>query len=96
MWTIKCRIKLTQDNEENLIFNSFFRKIIYSSIFINNKINFDVACFAFIVRSPSPPTLLSEDMRRGMMRKKWEEEQEKLIREGDRDIHYQNVLFDGL
>eukprot|EP00795_Rhopilema_esculentum_P017432 gene17432-9034_t len=50
--------------------------------------------FRPVNRSPSPPTLLSEDMRRDMMRKKWEEEQEKLIQEGDRDIHYQNVLFD--
>ena len=31
-----------------------------------------------------------------MMRKKWEAEQEELSKNLERDIHYQNVLFDGM
>jgi len=45
-------------------------------------------------RTPSPTALSSEDVRREMMRKKWEAEQEELSRSLERDIHYQNVLFD--
>lgn len=49
----------------------------------------------FLFRTPSPPALSSEDARREMMKKKWEAEQEELSRNLERDIHYQNVLFDG-
>lgn len=37
--------------------------------------------------------LLSGDMQRELLRQKWEKEEEELL--GARDIHYQDVLFDG-
>lgn len=37
--------------------------------------------------------LLSGDMQRELLRQKWEKEEEEL--QGARDIHYQDVLFDG-
>ena len=41
------------------------------------------------------PDLLSKDMYREMMRKKWEEEEEDLRQKGPGSVHYQNVRFDG-
>ncbi|XP_022082105.1 coiled-coil domain-containing protein 174-like isoform X2 [Acanthaster planci] len=40
------------------------------------------------------PDLLSSDMYREMMRKKWEEEEEEMRRRGPGSVHYQNVRFD--
>ncbi|XP_038078741.1 coiled-coil domain-containing protein 174-like [Patiria miniata] len=42
----------------------------------------------------SLPDLLSNDMYREMMRKKWEEQEEELRRRGPGEVHYQNVRFD--
>ena len=43
----------------------------------------------------SPPTLLSEDMRRELVRQKWEQEEEELANKPVGPVHYQNVRFDG-
>ncbi|KAK3754867.1 hypothetical protein QZH41_011341 [Actinostola sp. cb2023] len=45
-------------------------------------------------RSPSPPTLLSDDMRREIMRKKWEKEEEEAMNRPVGPVHYQNIQFD--
>lgn len=37
--------------------------------------------------------LLSSDMRREILRKKWEEDEERLRNKSD--LHYQDILFDG-
>lgn len=42
----------------------------------------------------STPDLLSEDMRREMLRQKWEEEQRQMLENQD-TVHYSNVQFDG-
>ena len=42
--------------------------------------------------APSEPDLLSEDMRREMLRQKWEREEEENLKK--RDVHYNDVLFD--
>ncbi|KAL0276389.1 UNVERIFIED_CONTAM: hypothetical protein PYX00_003977 [Menopon gallinae] len=39
------------------------------------------------------PDLCSEDMRRELLRQKWEEEERELL--DKKNIHYQHVLFDG-
>lgn len=59
------------------------------------------ASLAASLRPPSPtpapevtPELLSWDMQREMMRRKWEEQENLLLNK--KDIHYQDVLFDGL
>lgn len=60
------------------------------------------AKLAVTLHPPSPPPdialtptpeLLSWDMQREMMRKKWEEQETLLL--GKKDIHYQDVRFDG-
>ena len=38
--------------------------------------------------------LLSSDMRRELLRQKWEKEEEEI--RNKTDVHYQDVLFDGL
>ncbi|XP_071852261.1 coiled-coil domain-containing protein 174-like [Apostichopus japonicus] len=40
------------------------------------------------------PEMMSSDMYRERMRKKWEQEQEDLLNRGQSSIHYQNVRFD--
>lgn len=47
------------------------------------------------VHSPSPPTLLSEDMRRELQRQKWEKEEEEAMKGPVGPVHYQNIQFDG-
>ncbi len=42
------------------------------------------------------PDLLSEDMYREMLRKKWETEEEEAAKRGPGPVHYQNVKFDGM
>ncbi|XP_068696263.1 coiled-coil domain-containing protein 174-like [Montipora foliosa] len=42
----------------------------------------------------SPPTLLSEDMRREMTRKQWEKEQEEAMNKPVGPVHYQDIRFD--
>jgi len=37
--------------------------------------------------------MMSADMHREMLRQKWEQQEEKLL--GARDVHYQDLLFDG-
>jgi hypothetical protein len=39
------------------------------------------------------PELMSGDMRRELLRQKWEQQEEQL--RNKTDIHYQDVLFDG-
>ena len=39
------------------------------------------------------PELVSADMKREMMRQKWEQQEEML--RNKTDVHYQDVLFDG-
>ena len=41
------------------------------------------------------PDLLSSDMHRKMMRKKWEAEEEEMRSRGPGPLHYQNLMFDG-
>ncbi len=41
---------------------------------------------------PNEPDLLSEDMRRELLRQKWEKEEEQNLTK--RNVHYQDVLFD--
>ncbi|KAJ8049939.1 hypothetical protein HOLleu_02908 [Holothuria leucospilota] len=40
------------------------------------------------------PELMSSDMQRERMRKKWEQEEQELLERGQTSIHYQNVRFD--
>ena len=47
------------------------------------------------VAKESLPDLLSSDMHREMMRKKWEAEEEEMRARGPGPLHYQNVRFDG-
>lgn len=42
----------------------------------------------------SPPTLLSEDMRRELMRQKWEKEEEEALNKPVGPVHYQDIRFD--
>ncbi|XP_078373818.1 coiled-coil domain-containing protein 174-like isoform X2 [Oculina patagonica] len=42
----------------------------------------------------SPPTLLSEDMRRELMRQKWEKEEEEAMNKPVGPVHYQDIRFD--
>ena len=43
----------------------------------------------------SPPTLLSEDMRRELMRQQWEKEEEEAMNKPVGPVHYQDIRFDG-
>lgn len=43
--------------------------------------------------STSSQELLSSDMHREMMRRKWEEQEQKLLHKTD--IHYQDLLYNG-
>lgn len=43
----------------------------------------------------SPPTLLSEDMRRELVRQKWEKEEEEAVNKPVGPVHYQDIRFDG-
>lgn len=43
----------------------------------------------------SQQTLLSDDMRRELMRKKWEQEVQDALDKPVGPVHYQDVLFDG-
>lgn len=43
----------------------------------------------------SPPTLLSEDMRRELARQEWEKEEEEAINKPIGPVHYQDIRFDG-
>ena len=56
-----------------------------------NSKNFKFICFAFY----SLPTLLSDDMRREIIRKNWEKEVEQTLDKPMGPIHYQDVLFEG-
>ena len=40
-------------------------------------------------------TLLSDDMRREMIRKRWEEEVQEALDKPVGPVHYQDILFDG-
>lgn len=53
------------------------------------------------LRPPTPPQppqatqqLLSKDMQRELQRQKWEEQEAALI--GKTNVHYQDILFDGI
>lgn len=46
-----------------------------------------------IISGEAEPELMSSDMRREMLRQKWEQQEEQL--RNKTDIHYQDVLFDG-
>ena len=50
---------------------------------------------SFYSQSENPPVINLEEQHHEMQRQKWEQEKEELLRNPDRDIHYQNVLFDG-
>ena len=39
--------------------------------------------------------LLSEDMRRELMRQKWEKEEEEALNKPVGPVHYQDIRFDG-
>ena len=39
--------------------------------------------------------MLSEDMKRELLRQKWEEEEEAMLNGPNGPIHYSNVQFDG-
>ena len=43
----------------------------------------------------SPPTLLSEDMRRELARQEWEKEEEEAMNKPIGPVHYQDIRFDG-
>ncbi|EDO42063.1 predicted protein, partial [Nematostella vectensis] len=45
-------------------------------------------------RSTSPPTLLSDDMRREMMRQKWEKQEQEAMERPVGPVHYQNIQYD--
>lgn len=45
---------------------------------------------------PMQAHLLSEDMRREHQRQLWEEEEREAMKNPTKDIHYQNVLFNGM
>lgn len=57
------------------------------------RINFsaiaDIACTC------SPPTHLSEDMKRELMRQKWEQEEEEAMNKPVGPVHYQDKRFSG-
>ena len=40
--------------------------------------------------------MLSDDMRREMLRKKWEKEEEEAAKRPMGPVHYENVKYDGL
>ena len=40
-------------------------------------------------------TLLSDDMRREIIRKKWEEEVQEALDKPVGPVHYQDIMFDG-
>lgn len=47
------------------------------------------------VFASSPPTLLSEDMRRELARQEWEKEEEEAMNKPIGLVHYQDIRFDG-
>ena len=47
------------------------------------------------MKQESLTDLLSSDMHREMMRKKWEAEEEEMRSRGPGPLHYQNLKFDG-
>lgn len=46
-----------------------------------------------VISGEAEPELMSGDMRRELLRQKWEQQEEQL--QNKTDIHYQDVLFDG-
>ncbi|XP_029193544.2 coiled-coil domain-containing protein 174-like [Acropora millepora] len=48
----------------------------------------------FTAARKSPPTLLSEDMRRELMRQQWEKEEEEAMNKPVGPLHYQDIRFD--
>jgi hypothetical protein len=46
-----------------------------------------------VISGEAEPELMSGDMRRELLRQKWEQQEEQL--QNKSDIHYQDVLFDG-
>ena len=71
----------------------------------DNKLHFNTCfCFAYLrekddkekaMKQETLPDLLSSDMHRKMMRKKWEAEEEEMRSRGPGPLHYQNLKFDG-
>lgn len=47
------------------------------------------------VFASSPPTLLSEDMRRELARQEWEKEEEEAMNKPIGPVHYQDIRFNG-
>lgn len=47
------------------------------------------------VFASSPPTLLSEDMRRDLARQEWEKEEEEAMNKPIGPVHYQDIRFNG-
>ena len=50
---------------------------------------------SFMVFHFSSPTLLSEDMRRELVRQQWEKEEEEAMKKAAGPVHYEQVKFDG-
>ena len=47
------------------------------------------------VENPDHPNMPPDEEHREMMQKKWNEEQDEMRQNPQRDVHYQNIRYDG-